>query len=89
MPKFKVGDRVQYVVDGVVSDTGTVVRQHEEKETSWWAMWEGTNREQHFNDDNDNFRRIPHTLEETVAMLTKSLDEVKATLQQLIAKQSL
>jgi hypothetical protein len=59
MSKYKIGDRVEYVVDGVVQDTGTVTRAFEgsssmtayewyEEPAGWWAKWDSDSTECHF-----------------------------------------
>jgi histidinol phosphatase-like enzyme len=87
MSKYKIGDRVEYVVDGVVQDTGTVTQHY--KFDDWRAKWDSNSIENVFSGNDSHFRLVPtqtQSLEQSVALLSKSLDEIKELLQQILAK---
>jgi hypothetical protein len=76
MANYKIGDRVEYIVDGVVNDTGTVTRVFEgdacwtadelyEGSNAWWAKWDSDSVECHFGENNLCFRKVESTKSES------------------------
>ena len=76
MANYIIGDRVEYVVKGVVKDTATITRVFEgangmtayewyEEHAGWWAMWDSDSVECHFGENELCFRKVGSTKSES------------------------
>jgi hypothetical protein len=63
MANYKIGDRVEYIVNGVVYDTGTVTRVENWDAGQWWARWDSDSMENTFDETDDAFRKVVATTE--------------------------
>jgi hypothetical protein len=65
MANYKIGDRVEYILDDVVRDIGTVTRAVEGHTNRWWAKWDSISNEKHFSGNGRSFRKVESTKSES------------------------
>jgi hypothetical protein len=64
MSNYKIGDRVEYILDGVVQDIGTVTRVKNLDAGTWWAKWDSDSNENSFGENEIwSFRKVEQTTE--------------------------
>jgi hypothetical protein len=58
-PKYKSGDRVEFVQYGIVRKTGTIIEPVAYKHVNgWWTKWDSESKPTWFDEHNENFRLV-------------------------------